>query len=75
MAPQTRRPVTRLGLQISSFTFPGIADADLFEHLVSIATAPYLEESLDGVIFNMNDLTPTSAALAGKVLSGILPRA
>lgn len=39
MAPQTRRPVTRLGLQISSFTFPGIADADLFEHLVSIATA------------------------------------
>ncbi|HEY8200313.1 MAG TPA: LLM class F420-dependent oxidoreductase [Actinomycetota bacterium] len=39
MPPNTRRPVTRLGLQIPRFTFPGIADAELFEHLVSIAAA------------------------------------
>lgn len=37
--PQTRRPVTRLGLQIPRFTFPGVADADLFEHVASIVTA------------------------------------
>jgi F420-dependent oxidoreductase-like protein len=37
--PETRRPVTRLGLQIPSFTFPGVAGADLFEHLVAIARA------------------------------------
>ena len=39
MGPRTRQPVTRLGLQIPSFTFPGVADADLFEHVVSIAAA------------------------------------
>jgi len=31
-------PVTRLGLQIPSFTFPGVADADLFETIAGIAT-------------------------------------
>ena len=31
-------PVTRLGLQIPNFTFPGIADADLFETIAGIAT-------------------------------------
>ena len=31
-------PVTRLGLQIPSFTFPGVADADLFEAIAGIAT-------------------------------------
>jgi F420-dependent oxidoreductase-like protein len=31
-------PLTRLGLQIPSFTFPGVADADLFETVVGIAT-------------------------------------
>ena len=35
-APLT--PVTRLGLQIPSFTFPGVADADLFETVAGIAT-------------------------------------
>src|SRR5437879_11744843 len=34
MAP----PVTRLGLQIPNFTFPGVADADLFETIAGIAT-------------------------------------
>src|SRR5437588_11397944 len=34
MAP----PVTRLGLQIPNFTFPGVADADLFETVAGIAT-------------------------------------
>jgi F420-dependent oxidoreductase-like protein len=31
--------VTRLGLQIPNFTFPGVADADLFETVAGIATA------------------------------------
>jgi F420-dependent oxidoreductase-like protein len=31
-------PVTRLGLQIPSFTFPGVAVADLFETIAGIAT-------------------------------------
>ena len=39
MPLSTRRPVTRLGLQIPRFTFPDVADADLFEHLVSIVAA------------------------------------
>jgi F420-dependent oxidoreductase-like protein len=30
--------VTRLGLQIPNFTFPGVADADLFETILGIAT-------------------------------------
>ncbi|HVW35366.1 MAG TPA: LLM class F420-dependent oxidoreductase [Acidimicrobiia bacterium] len=30
--------VTRLGLQIPNFTFPGVADADLFETIAGIAT-------------------------------------
>jgi len=30
-------PVTRLGLQIPNFTFPGVADADLFETIAGIA--------------------------------------
>jgi F420-dependent oxidoreductase-like protein len=39
MATPTRNPVTTLGLQIPRFTFPGVADADLFEHVASIAVA------------------------------------
>jgi len=35
-APLT--PVARLGLQIPNFTFPGVADADLFETVAGIAT-------------------------------------
>jgi F420-dependent oxidoreductase-like protein len=31
--------VTRIGLQIPSFTFAGVADGDLFEHLAAIAVA------------------------------------
>ena len=34
----TLTPVTRLGLQIPNFTFPGVADADLFETIAGIAT-------------------------------------
>lgn len=30
-------PLTRLGLQIPSFTFPGVADADLFDTIAGIA--------------------------------------
>jgi F420-dependent oxidoreductase-like protein len=30
-------PITRLGLQIPSFTYPGVADADLFERISEIA--------------------------------------
>jgi F420-dependent oxidoreductase-like protein len=36
--PAPLTPVTRLGLQIPSFTFPGVADSDLFETVVAIAT-------------------------------------
>jgi F420-dependent oxidoreductase-like protein len=38
MSPAPMTPVTRLGLQIPSFTFPGVADADLFETIAGIAT-------------------------------------
>jgi F420-dependent oxidoreductase-like protein len=38
--PQTSRtPITRLGLQIPNFTYPGVPDADLFERVIEIATA------------------------------------
>jgi alkanesulfonate monooxygenase SsuD/methylene tetrahydromethanopterin reductase-like flavin-dependent oxidoreductase (luciferase family) len=32
------RPVTRLGLQIPSFTYPGVSDAELFGRIAQIAT-------------------------------------
>ena len=31
--------VTRIGLQVPSFTFAGVADGDLFEYLAAIAVA------------------------------------
>src|SRR5262245_11647031 len=31
-------PVTRLGLQIPNFTYPGVPDAKLFDHVAKIAT-------------------------------------
>jgi F420-dependent oxidoreductase-like protein len=37
--PDARPPVTRVGMQIPSFTFPGVADADLFEHVATLAAA------------------------------------
>jgi F420-dependent oxidoreductase-like protein len=37
VSPAPIKPVTRLGLQIPSFTFPGVADADLFETIAGIA--------------------------------------
>jgi F420-dependent oxidoreductase-like protein len=37
MATSARRPVTRFGLQINSFTYPGVPDARLFERVVRIA--------------------------------------
>jgi len=39
MSPAPIKPVIRLGLQIPNFTFPGVADADLFETIAGIATA------------------------------------
>jgi len=36
--PAPLTPVTRLGLQIPNFTFPGVADADLFETIAGVAT-------------------------------------
>ena len=38
MSPAPITPVTRVGLQIPSFTFEGVADADLFETIAGIAT-------------------------------------
>jgi F420-dependent oxidoreductase-like protein len=38
VSPAPITPVTRLGLQIPNFTFPGVADADLFETIAGIAT-------------------------------------
>ena len=37
MSPAQTKPVTRLGLQIPNFTFPGVADSDLFETIAGIA--------------------------------------
>jgi F420-dependent oxidoreductase-like protein len=37
MATPARTPIVRLGLQIPSFTFPDIADAELFERISDIA--------------------------------------
>jgi F420-dependent oxidoreductase-like protein len=37
MSPAAVEPVTRLGLQIPNFTFPGVADADLYETIAGIA--------------------------------------
>jgi F420-dependent oxidoreductase-like protein len=38
VSPAPVAPVTRLGLQIPRFTFPGVADADMFETISGIAT-------------------------------------
>ena len=38
MTPAPITPVTRLGLQIPNFTFPGVPDADMFETISGIAT-------------------------------------
>jgi F420-dependent oxidoreductase-like protein len=37
MTTPAHEPVTRLGLQINSFTYPGVDDADLFERIAQIA--------------------------------------
>jgi F420-dependent oxidoreductase-like protein len=38
VSPAPITPVTRLGLQIPNFTFPGVPDAELFETIAGIAT-------------------------------------
>ena len=38
MPNHATHPIARLGLQIPNFTYPGVADADLFERIVEIAT-------------------------------------
>jgi F420-dependent oxidoreductase-like protein len=35
----TRVPLTRLGLQLASFSFPGVADSDIFTRVAEVATA------------------------------------
>ena len=35
---ERRMPVTRLGLQIPNFTYPGVSDRDLFEQVAAIAS-------------------------------------
>jgi len=37
MATSAREPVTRFGLQINSFTYPGVSDGELFERIARIA--------------------------------------
>jgi len=37
MATSAHRPVARFGLQINSFTYPGVPDAELFERIAQIA--------------------------------------
>src|SRR5881227_398957 len=37
MATSAREPVTRFGLQINSFTYPGVPDGELFERIARIA--------------------------------------
>src|SRR5437660_1445560 len=37
MIERASQPVTRLGLQIPSFTYPGVPDADLFDRVAQIA--------------------------------------
>src|SRR5690349_19191257 len=37
MATSAREPVTRFGLQINSFTYPGVPDGELFERIAQIA--------------------------------------
>jgi F420-dependent oxidoreductase-like protein len=37
MATSAREPVTRFGLQINSFTYPGVPDRELFERIAQIA--------------------------------------
>jgi F420-dependent oxidoreductase-like protein len=38
MPTYATKPIARLGLQIPNFTYPGVADADLFERVCEIAT-------------------------------------
>ncbi len=38
MTDATNYPYTRVGLQIPNFTYPGVADADLFETVATVAT-------------------------------------
>jgi F420-dependent oxidoreductase-like protein len=38
MSQSSRTPIARLGLQIPNFTYDGVADAELFERVVAIAT-------------------------------------
>jgi F420-dependent oxidoreductase-like protein len=70
-------PVTRLGLQIPNFTFPGVADADLFETIAGIATTA--EESGFDSVWVMDHLyqirgvgPPEDAMLEAYTLLGAI---
>ena len=73
-------PVTRLGLQIPSFTFPGVADADLFETIAGIATTAE-EHGFDSVwvmdhLYQIEMVGPKEDPMleAYTVLAGIAAR-
>lgn len=71
------RPVTRLGLQIPNFTYPGVPDAGLFERVSEIALTA--ERSGFDSVWVMDHLyqigvmgPPTNAMLEGYTLLGAL---
>lgn len=70
-------PVTRLGLQIPNFTYPGVPDAGLFERVSEIAVTA--ERSGFDSVWVMDHLyqiavmgPPTNAMLEGYTLLGAL---
>jgi F420-dependent oxidoreductase-like protein len=73
-------PVTRLGLQIPSFTYPGVPDAELFERIAQIATTA--EDSGFDSVWVMDHLhqirtvgTPEEPMLEGyTLLAGLAAR-
>jgi F420-dependent oxidoreductase-like protein len=76
----TSAPVTRLGLQIPSFTYPGVPDAELFERVAEIAGTA--EESGFDSVWVMDHFyqirtvgQPTEPMLEGyTLLSGLAAR-
>ncbi len=77
---QGRVKITRLGLQIPNFTFPGVADGELFERVAAIATTAEAS-GFDSVwvmdhLYQIGMVGPRTAPMleAYTVLSGIAAR-
>jgi F420-dependent oxidoreductase-like protein len=77
MSQYAREPVTRLGLQIPNFTYPGVPDADLFDRVARIATTA--EESGFDSVWVMDHFyqigmmgPPTNAMLESSTLLAAL---